>query len=296
MTDWFNHLVDKIAAAQTKPARAAWLVKAGAIGIVFAVLFMGTLYIFFRYASRVTEWMAVASIPVLFVLWVFRTHDTMRQVTKTEENIEQSIYSQGIDLLFRTTSVAYRAIGLIRLLYVKKQGGFVPVSEIDLITSQGLDLENAFLPRADLVEANLAKASLIKANMTEANMTEANLAKADLTEVNLTEADLKQGVLTEAILIKATLIKADMKVADLKRANLLEADLTEADLTRAALIDTQLEKACLAGADLTEANLTGADLTGAILDAVIFKETIYSASTKFPAGFDPAAHPGLIKV
>ncbi len=42
---------------------------------------------------------AVTSIPILFILWFFRTHDTREQITKTQENINTSLFNKGVDLI-----------------------------------------------------------------------------------------------------------------------------------------------------------------------------------------------------
>lgn len=313
---WLGKLVDRIAASEEKRERAVWLAKATISGIALDII-MWILFSFIGYTPRLTDWIAITSIPILFVLWVFRTHDT-------RQSINQNTYNQGIELIFREESVAPRSIGLLRLLDLRKQGLFV--LDINLIISQELNLEKAFLSKADLAKTelkgvNLKEAKLMEANLTQADMrgaylTGADLTYANLTKVNLADADLTRATLTGTDLTQADMAKADMAginlaeanltgtnlaeaslaQANLTRANLAKADLAHADLKEAELINTDLTGANLTGVSFIGANITGADLTGATWSLETeFNNTIYSDDTKFPKGFIPAAYLGLVK-
>lgn len=233
---------------------------------------------------RIADYLAITSIPVLYVLWFFRTRDT-------KESTYTGIYNKAADLLLTgmeelknapDTSKDNEHIRRTNFLLLNKirTRGFL-IEEINLVTSSGLDLSGVDLSKeymagANLTGADLANAALIKtnlagANLTSATLTDAKLEKANLIETNLTEAKLRQGILTVAALIKATLVEADMR----------EAILMKADLTKANLTDT----------DLTGADLRGADLTGANLTRIKFKGTIYSKSTK---GFNPEDYADLL--
>ena len=136
---------------------------------------------------------------------------------------------------------------------------------------KGYDLQDHYLPEADLTKANLTGANLAKANLEGANLTRATLEGAILTEVKL-------------------------KGANLERAILIKADLTGADLRGASLH----------GANLRGANLHGAKLSEAYLPNDLFMGDVhrvrtnldwanYDDKTQWPDGFDHVAA-GAIKV
>ena len=124
---------------------------------------------------------------------------------------------------------------------------------------KGYDLQDHYLPEADL---------------TKANLTGANLAKANLEGADLTRATLEGAVLTEVKLKGAILIKADLSGANLSGANLNGANLSGASLR---------------GANLIGANLSGTNLSGANRPLAKLPEAIYDNKTKWPDGFDPVS-------
>ena len=94
---------------------------------------------------------------------------------------------------------------------------------------------------------------------TYVNLDEAYLYKADFGQIWMPDASLRNAFLQEAILGGAyldtiSLVNANLSGADLRNADLTNADLTNADLTNA---------------DLSEATLSGAILTGTILEVPI---------------------------
>ncbi|MGV3721991.1 MAG: pentapeptide repeat-containing protein [Actinomycetota bacterium] len=115
------------------------------------------------------------------------------------------------------------------------------------------------------------------------------LAGAALPDVQWAHADLENVNLGGADLQRAVLCGANLSAANLRRAN-----LNGADLSHATLLGVHLE-----GADLRSADLRGADFVGrgAIrvlwseeLDSALLSGARYSAATRWPWGFDPAAH------
>jgi uncharacterized protein YjbI with pentapeptide repeats len=137
----------------------------------------------------------------------------------------------------------------------------------------GRDLSGIVLVRKVLTGATLEGTILRGANLAAATLRGANLAAADLAEANLDGASLGR-------LLK--LQTAQLAAYD--PTNLRGADLSGADLVGADLSDAQLSGADLSGADLSGADLRGADLTDADLSG-----SRYSADTRWPDGFDPAA-------
>lgn len=73
--------------------------------------------------------------------------------------------------------------------------------------------------------------------------------------------------------------------ATLERADLRGANLGGANLRGLSLRAASLQGACLGGAELRHADLRGADLTDAGIEGAVF-----DATTRWPEGFDAAAH------
>lgn len=140
------------------------------------------------------------------------------------------------------------------------------------------DLKRAWLPQASLREAALGRASLREANLREADLRGANLSEADLRGANLSEAKLDEAILTRADLRRANLRWTKFSEMTLREAKLDGALLTGADLRRAGLRkvslrrvdlrEANLSETMLAGADLRRANLRKTDLSGANLRQV----------------------------
>src|SRR6266704_898933 len=141
------------------------------------------------------------------------------------------------------------------------------------------DLEQVWMPLAslqntDLTEARLCGATLWGADLNGANLCKADLSRADSYEarrfpVNLRkdkpETTLLLARLCGADLTEARLLGAELLLADLSGADLSEADLSEADLSGADLHNAKLCRAKLCGAKLMEVLLSGANLTQAYL-------------------------------
>ena len=220
----------------------------------------------------------VMSLPVLLVLWWFRTYDTRQQIEKTQEQIKESaksreastydnLLSTGLNLI-ASDNVAGRCIGLIQLALVWQESPRLR-DQIDAST-QELTL---YIKGTDGSEAEIVKlrgAMLKHMNFSGAFMKEAHLQRANLEGALLGFARLEGAHLRFARLEGAYLFGANLKGADLRGAYLEGADLK--------------------GADLRGAYLEGADLDGANLDRAQYNE-----STSFPKGFDPKAR-GLINI
>ena len=130
---------------------------------------------------------------------------------------------------------------------------------------KGYDLQDHYLPEADLTKANLTGANLARANLEGANLTRATLEGANLTKVRLKGANLE----------RAILIKADLTGADLSGASLHGADLRGANLHGAKLYDVDLPNALFMG-DVYRAQTN--------LD-----RAYYDDHTEWPDGFNPMA-------
>jgi hypothetical protein len=135
---------------------------------------------------------------------------------------------------------------------------------------KGVDAWNAWRSekpdiRPDLSAIDLNWAYLRRANLRAANLHRATLRGADLREANLREADLRGANLREAKLRRANLKEATLRRSDLRRADLSSAILRDALLSRAHILYVNLRGANLRGADLEAATLVDVDLTDADL-------------------------------
>ena len=255
----------------------------------------------------------IMSLPVLLILWWFRTHDTRQQIEDTQKQLAesikfretstyQSLLSSGLEFI-ASDDVAGRCIGLVQLALVRN-GRQEYSDQIEMYT-QDLAL---YTEEDDESEAEVSKLrgamlesmNLSGAIMQGAHLEAANLKGADLKGADLTGADLKGADLKRADLKGADLKRADLKGADLKGADLKGADLKGADLTGGDLKGVDLMGADLTGANLTKANLNGADLTGTILTGAnltrtIFQNAKYNESTQISSTFN-FANRGLKKV
>ncbi|MCH9758615.1 MAG: pentapeptide repeat-containing protein [Proteobacteria bacterium] len=150
----------------------------------------------------------ILSLPVLVLLWYFRTHDVKQQIEKAQSNININLLNNGINLLLdvEKTGGNKRAAGLILLAQLRQQDEQLH-PQIDAIT-QGVALEKVKLRRAQLQGINLQDAILQCANLRVADLQGAQLQDADLYGADLYGAKL-QG--------------ANLESADLRSANLQDA-------------------------------------------------------------------------
>ena len=156
------------------------------------------------------------------------------------------------------------------------------VADLEEVYLPGANLQEAILQKANLRESNLQKAKLQGADLQGADLQKANLQRADLQGADLRKANLQRAYLQGADLRKAKLQEANLRYtnlqgADLQDANLQKAKLASADLQEAKMFNTQLQRAVLSGAnlqkaDLQDANLQGANLLGANLQGAYLQD------------------------
>ncbi len=133
------------------------------------------------------------------------------------------------------------------------------------LDATSVQLDHAYLVKADLKHLWGPKASLQKANLTGANFTGANLTGANLTGANLTGANLTLANLSGINLSGTNLTGADLTGADLTGANLTGANLTLANLSGINLSGANLSGINLSGTNLSTAKLIQTNLSGARL-------------------------------
>jgi Pentapeptide repeats (8 copies) len=135
------------------------------------------------------------------------------------------------------------------------------------LDATGIQLDNAYLSRADLKQVWMPQALLRKANLREANLCKAILNGANLNGANLIAADLNG----------AYLIAASLREADIRQANLIGTNLRGADLGGASLSGTNLENTL----SLNGTNLRGVKgLTKEQLETYKAKGAIIDEDTK----------------
>jgi uncharacterized protein YjbI with pentapeptide repeats len=96
------------------------------------------------------------------------------------------------------------------------------------LDATAIQLDNAYLRRADLEQVRMREASLRGADLSLAKLGEAKLYWADLSGADLEAADLSRANLSHAILSQANLSQADLRWAILREVN-LEAALSLKD-------------------------------------------------------------------
>ena len=186
----------------------------------------------------------ILSLPTLFVLWLYRTHDVKQQIEQSAEQINLSMLHKATDMV-ADKDPTRKSVGLKQLDQIKKNGLFLDEINILIKSSIGkeVNLVGAYLEGVDLEGVDLEKANLQNANLQNANLAEVNLQNADLTEASLAGANL-QGV-------------------NLQGVNLTGANLKEVNLAGANLQGTSLQGINLQGANFEKADLEKAVFTGA---------------------------------
>ncbi len=120
------------------------------------------------------------SSPVLWVLWLYRTHDTLEATNR--RSLFDSLKMIGSD------SGQNKGFGFRQLMYLRNQVK-VYKSEIDTLM-QGMNLDKAILYRVDLRETKLNQVSFIDAYLRQAQLQNVILEKANLIRANLTDSNL----------------------------------------------------------------------------------------------------------
>ena len=141
----------------------------------------------------------IFSLPVIALLWIFRTHDTREQIQETRENTNTQIFFNAKeDLLYRKDDTPQgnnntqqnavgqehlrSSIGLMQLLALRKRGLFL--KEISLLLKNG-GLGGALLMETYLEGANLQEVHLENAYLEWAHLQGAHLEGAHLERLIL---------------------------------------------------------------------------------------------------------------
>jgi uncharacterized protein YjbI with pentapeptide repeats len=176
--------------------------------------------------------------------------------------------------------------GSLNATRIQLNGAFLWKADLERINLAWSDLRDT-----DLSEAKLSGAWLWRSNLTKAKLYEADLREANLGQDNLHEADLRKAKLGKACLWGADLHEADLHEADLRKATIRLADLRGADLHNATLSKAKLRCAKLmwvliSGADfvkqdyLSEADVKQVKLTEISSAKLSLNEPILSVTNR----------------
>lgn len=233
-----------------------------------------------------TAALAIGSLPIAFVLWLFRNHDIVKNLDLAKyheavKNIHDKKASVGLrQVAFATFSelekkpmwkneiktLNAKVFQEANLKELNLQNDVLNGNILQGANKQGANLQKANLKDAHLQGAKLTIAKLQGADLTGANLQNAELIKAELQDAHLDEADLRGADLYKTNLKGAHLDGADLRGVDLRNTNLQVVEsLSGADLRGADLRGNNLQGASLHDAILQDADLRGADLTGASL-------------------------------
>ena len=216
--------------------------------------------------SRVISYLytAILTLPLLLVLWFFRTKDTREQILKTEQQIDTTQFHKAVDLALATTNeedkkiidIEKRGAGVTMLAELYQTGNDNLRKSIDNITTD-LDLMGIKIPNI-----NLSGMNFNYANLRNANLQGAYLQGADLQGTNLLNAKLKDVNLQDAYLKDANLQGTELEKANLQDANLQDANFINTKLQGVSLQGANLQNINLQGTDLQNVDLQGIDLHG----------------------------------
>ena len=241
------------------------------------------------------------------------SHDLLEELHRQwveQKSAERRIWSSAevLEAVHAGRSVAGKRISRISL----EEGTDLQKQDLSycMLTSgtlNGVLLNDALLPGADLSntemeDAQLSRCKLLGANMFRVNLNRAKLDGADLGKAVLVQAALRDVDLTKARLTEADLIFADLDGAfgedvDFSRANLSSAllsgarlpgarfrnsfcekaefrhaELPRADFQMTNLAETKFEGANLTNANFHSSNLTGADFSNADVSGADFSQ------------------------
>jgi hypothetical protein len=137
------------------------------------------------------------------------------------------------------------------------------LSDHDRLGAAGIQLDNAYLAKADLRGVWMREASLRRANLFGTKFTGAHLKGVDFTDAHLEKALLTKTDSSRANFTRAKLMEADFTGADISRADFTEAIFTGAHPEAAdSLKGTKMCRVV----DLTKEQLEACKAKGAIID------------------------------
>ena len=233
---------------------------------------------------RVNLSLLVMSLPVLLVLWWFRTYDTRQQIEKSQQQVEASVRSSETN-----TRDSLLAIGLQLIASDSVAGRGIGLVQLALVRSRSHELENHLKKQLeDQIDASTQR--LILYGEESGKYDVIVLRGAMLQNLNLRGTTMMRGSLEDADLEGADLRQTNLREMQLQSSNLQEVNLEDADLSGAYLKGAQLKGARLKGARLDGAQLAEAHLEGAHVRGAYYDE----ATTSLPPGFD-AKKEGLIQ-
>jgi len=126
-------------------------------------------------------------------------------------------------------------------------------------------------------------AKLRGGSIADAELSEAVLQNASFEGVLMYGTDLSYSDLSGSVFYMVLALGANFRSANLQRVQFLGGSYEDVDFRDADLRDAIFDADNVGGA----VDLSGADLSGAKIEGATFRSVHYSASTKFPIGFEP---------
>jgi len=278
----------------SKWRRALFLIYGALLGLVFAVLiYCWSSFILCLSPSLVSSLTLLSlSLPVLIILWLFRTYDTREQIEKTQEQIKKTqeqvnlgMLSKGLDLII--SNEVKNKINGFSLLNNLKNNQKVFQKEIDFainnINFNDTDLSGMDLSGLDLSGISFIKAKMVGTNLKGAVLKNANLKKAIFKKEDVSDIDMDI---------------EEKRIGDWENANFEGANLSHIDIAPYGLHSTDggvknftmymgvknVDKAILKGCNLLAAQLQNIslaemDLSGVNLITGLYEENKLNTCT-----------------
>ena len=252
---------------KSRPQRFWFLVSGAILGLVlFCLFYLWVFPCFFddfkngknNIANSIL--LLILSLPVLTILWIYRTYDTQEQIKKAQEQINLSILSKGLDLI-TSEDVKNKINGLSLLLNLKKRQVFQEQIEfaISNIDFRGENLSGLNLSGLDLSGIDFTEAFMVGVNLKGTILKNAILNKVIFKLHTAKEKLIKRG--------GGNRIEIRSGIGNWENANFEGADLSSIDLQPdhpVSIIDgvNNINKANLKNCILFETNLEDVNLEG----------------------------------
>ena len=217
--------------------RKSALIVAGAIGLLLAFGVYNTVADWFNDTPTLKSSITILalSLPTLFILWMFRTHDT-------QENINNTTLFECARLLATKDSLSQK-IALEQLAYLRRETSF-DKKRIDLLTRnlslQDKDFSHAQLRGLDLSGADLRKTTLIKADLREVTFDKSDLRGIVLSGADLSNTNLKGSYYNDETNFKVTVYDKSKEARD--KAGLIEVPLKDTESPLCLFTDDRAER------------------------------------------------------
>ncbi|MGE0151729.1 MAG: pentapeptide repeat-containing protein [Reyranellaceae bacterium] len=207
--------------------------------------------------------------------------------------------ASGIDLSRRDLSgVSFRGVWLTDVDFSGAilRGTDFSDARLERVRFSGADLTGAVFRRTHI------EGQFDRATLPDADLQWASIAKSDFSDATLSGARLAAAVISQSDFARARADRSVFAGARLYQIRFEDTDFSDADLSGVMGSNVSFRDARFAGAVMTglrrnpreglpaPLDFSAADLRGAKLDGVRLVAALYDCRTRWPHGFDPAAH------